>query len=79
MPIKEKIANTFVSAILNSNGGPAGTRTPVCNSIQIAFYTFSLFQIFISPKRTNKPKTNYTLLYSFTPVRVAQGKYILLK
>ena len=24
MPRKEKIANTFVSAILNSNGGPAG-------------------------------------------------------
>ncbi|MCR5741080.1 MAG: hypothetical protein K6G38_01275 [Gammaproteobacteria bacterium] len=24
MPIKEKIANTFVSAILNSNGGPEG-------------------------------------------------------
>ena len=27
MPIKEKIANTYVSAILNSNGGPGGGRT----------------------------------------------------
>ena len=27
MPIKEKIANTFVSAILNSNGAPWGIRT----------------------------------------------------
>lgn len=27
MPIKEKIANTFVSAMLNSNGGPEEIRT----------------------------------------------------
>ena len=27
MPIKEKIANTYVSAILNSNGGTGGIRT----------------------------------------------------
>jgi hypothetical protein len=29
MPRKEKIANTIVSAILNSNGGELGIRTPV--------------------------------------------------
>ena len=29
MHIKEKIANTYVSAILNFNGGAAGSRTLV--------------------------------------------------
>ena len=28
MPRKEKIANTYVSAILNSNGADKGNRTP---------------------------------------------------
>ena len=27
MPIKEKTANTYVSAVLNSNGGPERIRT----------------------------------------------------
>lgn len=32
IPIKEKIANTYVSAILNSNGANDGNRTHACRS-----------------------------------------------
>ena len=42
MPKKEKIANTFVSAILNSNGGAAENRTPVQNNILSTFYMLIL-------------------------------------
>ena len=45
MPIKEKIANTFVSAILNSNGGPDESRTRVQTIFNFYFYKFILFSL----------------------------------
>ena len=43
MPIKEKIANTFVSAILNPNGGACSPKTePGISSINLAILKFKL-------------------------------------
>lgn len=56
MPIKEKIANTYVSAILNSNGGPNETRTrpkPVLGGLCSIHLSYGAFIIIIIQLRSN--------------------------
>ena len=53
MPIKEKIANTYVSAILNSNGAQNGIRT----------HTVSLPVDFESTAATITPSGQYVVYY----------------
>ena len=51
MPRKEKIANTFVSAILNSNGGETGIRTLVTIPSKHDFQSCALDQLSHLSKR----------------------------
>ena len=63
-PLYENFAFNLQSYV--TFGGLGETRTPVCNTIQSAFYMFILIKIFSSPKWKGKPKTTYILLNSLS-------------
>lgn len=50
MPKKEKIANTYVSAILNSNGAPNRSRTRSLQIRSLTLYPVALSGHFINHK-----------------------------